>query len=105
MTATLLKRLEEGTEAIWKRYEAAVNQRSAEARQSKRMLEEEYARAASEASARARIDYSNTLERMADSGMTQTGETVQATLAANADRNRALSSLAVQKAQRAAKCK
>jgi len=99
ITAKLLKRLEEGTQAIWKRYEEAMNQRTAEMGQSKRLLEEEYARAASEASARARIDHSNTLEKMADHGMTRTGEAVQATLAANADRNRALSALAVQKAR------
>ena len=62
-------------------------------------LDSDYAEAANQASARAQIDLKNTLEKMADGGYYGSGETVQATIAANADRAKTLSALARQNAQ------
>ena len=45
------------------------------------------------------MDLKNTLEQMADSGYVKSGETVHATIAGNAARNKALSALEVQKAK------
>lgn len=97
--AKILKQLEEGTREIYARYEGLIEQNEKKAREKERAIRAEYAAAANAAAARSRIDLNNTLERMADAGMVRSGETVQASLAANADRNRALAQLDAQKAK------
>ena len=99
LTSTLLKRMEEGTSAIYKRYESLIRASEKAFEKRERALDADYAAAANEAAARARIDLNNTLERMADSGYIHSGETVQAQLAANASKNSALTGLAVRKAK------
>ena len=98
-TAALLKRLEDGTNQIWEQYQKRVNASAAGYRQKAKELEQDYADAANQASARAKIDLNNTLEKMADNGYIRSGETVQARISGNAAKNSALGKLAVQKAK------
>lgn len=95
----ILKRIEEGTEKIYSRYESLIRASNSGYDAAMQGLEEDHAREANAVSARAKMDLKNTLEKMADSGYIHSGETVQATIAANSDRARALSDLAVQKAK------
>lgn len=98
-TALILKRLEEGTAAIYDRYESLIRKSGQGLKSQLQDLEADYTKAANQVSARSKIDLKNTLEKMADGGMVNSGETVQATIAANADRSRAMSTLAAQKAK------
>jgi hypothetical protein len=95
----ILKRMEEGTEKIYARYESLIQASNSGYDAAMRDLETEHAREANAVSARAKVDLKNTLEKMAESGYIHSGETVQATIAANSDRARALSDLAMQKAK------
>ncbi len=95
----LLRRLEEGTGEIYSRYESLVRASDAGYDAKISELEGDYQRAAGLASAQAKVDLKNTLEKMADAGYMNSGETVQATIAANANRASALSALSVQKAK------
>lgn len=97
LTSALLKRMEEGTSEIYKRYESLIEASDEAYRKKEKAIRADYAAAANEAAARARIDLNNTLERMADSGYIHSGETVQAQISANASKNNALTSLAVRK--------
>ncbi len=96
-TAALLKRLEDGTAQIWEQYKKRVDASAAGYRQKAKELEQDYAEAANQASARAKIDLNNTLEKMADHGYIRSGETVQARISGNAAKNSALGKLAAQK--------
>ncbi len=98
-TAALLKRLEDGTAQIWEQYKKRLDASAAGYRQKAKELEQEYADAANQASARAKIDLNNTLEKMADNGYVRSGETVQARISGNAAKNNVLGKLAVQKAK------
>ncbi len=95
----ILRRLQEGTSEIYARYESLI--RSSDAAYQSKMAEvdREYAAAANRASAQAKIDLKNSLEKMADAGYVGSGETVQATIAANANKAEALSLLATQRAK------
>ncbi len=93
----ILKRLEEGTDQIYSRYENLIRASDARYDQQIRVLDRDYADAANQASARAKIDLKNTLEKMADGGYVRSGETVQAHLSSNAARSSALATLAAQK--------
>ncbi len=95
----ILKRMEEGTEQIYARYENLIRANSLGYDAKIRDLEEDFAKEANQVSARAKVDLKNTLEKMADSGYLRSGETVQATIAANSDRANALSALSLQKAK------
>lgn len=95
----LLRRLQEGTASIYSRYESMIKASDAEYDAKIKALEGEYQRAAGQASAQAKIDLKNTLEKMADAGYLKSGGTVQATISANANRSAALSALSVQKAK------
>ncbi len=95
----LLRRLEEGTGEIYARYESLIRASDAGYDGKIAELENDYQRAAGQVSAQAKIDRKNTLEKMADAGYLNSGETVQATIAANANRAAALSALSVQKAK------
>ena len=95
----ILKRMDEGTEKIYSRYENLIRESAKGYDAALESIELEHAKEANAASARAKVDLKNTLEKMADSGYIHSGETVQATIAANSDRARALSDLAVQKAK------
>jgi len=95
----ILKRLESGSDEIYKRYEKMIAESRAHFAKNRKALEAEYTRSANEAAARARVDLDRNLERMADSGVVRSGETVHAAIAANADRNRALAQLSEQKAK------
>lgn len=95
----ILKRMEEGTEKIYSRYESLIRASNAGYEAAMKDLEADYAKEANAISARAKVELKNTLEKMADSGYIHSGETVQATIASNSDRARALSDLAVQKAK------
>jgi len=97
--ALILKRMEEGTAEIFSRYEDLIRANKALYDQKIRRLDQEYAALANEASARAKIDWRNTLEKMADSGYVNSGETVQAQIASNAARSSALAALSAQKAK------
>lgn len=99
ITSSILKRLEEGTAQIYSQYEKLINASRANLHAKKKDLEKQYTAAANDAAATARIGLKNTLEKMADSGYVRSGETVQATLASNANKARALSTLALQKAR------
>jgi hypothetical protein len=98
-TTAILKRLEEGTAGIYKQYENHLAASEAKYRKKVKDLDAEYQAAANASSARARIDLANTLEKMADSGYIRSGETVQATIAANGAKNSALTSLGVENAR------
>lgn len=98
-TETLLQRLEDGTAEIYSRYENLIRTSAAAKEKKKREIEQDYKAAANEASAQAQIGLNNSLEKMADNGYLRSGETVQATLSANASRLGALNRLAVQKAR------
>lgn len=93
----ILKRLEEGTDQIYSRYESLIRASDARYDQQIRDLDRDFVDAANQASARAKIDLKNTLEKMADSGYVRSGETVQAHLSSNAARSSALATLAAQK--------
>ena len=95
----LLKRLQDGTASIRARYESLANASDAQYRAKIDDLEEEYNRAANAASAQAKINLKNNLEKMADAGYSRSGETLQATIAAGADRANMLSRLSAQKAK------
>ena len=95
----LLKRLEDGTASIRARYESLAKASDAAYRAKLSGLEEDYTRAVNEASAQAQINLKNNLERMADAGYMRSGETVQATIAAGADRAKMLAALATEKAK------
>lgn len=94
ITAKLLKRLEEGTDAIYRRYESLIQSGRRARQMREKELAEEGRSLANQIAAQSRIDLKNTLEKMADSGLQRSGETVQAQIAANADRNRALATVA-----------
>lgn len=95
----LLKRLEDGSNAIRERYESLAKASDAAYRGKIEQVERDYAEAANAASAAAKINLKNSLEKMADAGYYRSGETVQATIAAGADHSRSLAALAVQKAK------
>lgn len=97
LTQSVLKRLEEGTAEIYARYQAlsAAADRAYETKSAD--LDQDYRKAANAASAQAKIGLNNTLEKMADSGYVKAGETVQATIAANSDRQNALGYLAAER--------
>lgn len=95
----LLKRLEDGTGAIRARYESLVKASDAGYQVKIAQVDQDYTAAANAASAEAKINLKNNLEKMADAGYLRSGETVQATIAANSDRAKALSALAVQRAR------
>ncbi len=99
ITSSILKRLEEGTAEIYSRYRNLIENSKLSYQSKIKSLDQEYRAAANDASARAKIDLKNTMEKMADSGYVRSGETVHATLSANANRAAALSDLAVQKAK------
>ncbi len=99
LTSTLLKRLEEGTAQIYSKYQTLIQSSGQSFDRKIKELDTDYDNAANQASARAKIDLKNTLEKMADSGYVRSGETVHATIASNASRAGALSDLAVQKAK------
>ena len=96
---SILQQMEEGTREIYSRYEKLMNSASAGYEKRKKEINADYALAANQASARAKIDLKNTLEQMADSGYVRSGETLHATIAGNAARNQALSALEIQKAK------
>ena len=95
----ILRRLEEGTDEIYSRYEQLIRASDAGYDQKIQNLNQDYYDAANRISAQARIDLKNTLEKMADNGYMRSGETLQARLSANASRNASLSALNVQKAR------
>lgn len=95
----LLKRLQEGTANIYSRYESLIQASNAGYDAKIEELEDEYQKAAGQVSAQSKIDLKNTLEKMSDAGYLKSGGTVQATIAANANRSSALSALSVQKAK------
>ncbi len=95
----ILRRLEEGTGEIYSRYESLIKSSDAAYDAKIRAVDADYTAAANRASANAKIDLKNSLEKMADAGYIGAGETVQATIAANSDKARALSDLALQKAK------
>ena len=95
----ILRRLQEGTDEIYSRYEQLIRASDAGYDQKIRDLDQSYYDAANQVSARAQIDLKNTLEKMADNGYLRSGETLQARIAANASRNASLDALSVQKAR------
>ncbi len=97
-TLTILQQMEEGTREIYSQYEKLMQNAKADYDRRKEEILSEHTAAANAASARAKIDLKNTLEKMADSGYVRSGETVQATIAHNAAKNQALSHLDAQKA-------
>ncbi|MBR3837074.1 MAG: hypothetical protein IKJ74_02920 [Clostridia bacterium] len=99
LTNLILKRLEEGTAEIWSRYQKMIAASGAEYDRKRKELDSDYTAAANRAAAEARIGLNNTLEKMADSGYVRSGETVHATLSANAARANALATLAAQRAK------
>ena len=96
---SILQQMEEGTREIYSRYEKLLQNAAAGYEKQKKEIQSDYAAAANEASARSKIDLKNTLEQMADGGYVKSGETVHATIAGNAARNKALSALEIQKAK------
>ena len=98
-TAKILQRMEEGTEEIYSRYEQLIraSEKSYDAKIGE--LENRYRNETRLASARAEVDLKNTLEQMADSGYTRSGETLQARAYANASRSAALAALATERAE------
>ncbi len=101
-TAQILKQMEEGTEEIFSRYEKLIRATEASYNSKIRALDKKYQKEASFASARADVDLKNMLERMADSGYTRAGETVQAQAYANAQRSAAMSALSLQHGEQVA---
>lgn len=99
LTTSILKRLEEGTAEIWSRYQKMIAASGAEYDRKRKELDSDYTAAANRAAAEARIGLNNTLEKMADSGYVRSGETVHATLSANAAKANALATLAAQRAK------
>ena len=95
----ILRRLKEGTAGIYARYESLIRSSDAAYQAKLAEVDQNYAAEANLASAQAKIDLKNTLTKMADAGYVGSGETVQATIAANANKAKALSSLATQKAK------
>lgn len=102
-TTTILKQMEDGTEEIFARYQALARGVEASYDSEIKRLNEDYRRKANLASARAAVDEKNLLETMADKGYVSSGETVQARVYANAQRAGALSQLARQNADEAAR--
>jgi hypothetical protein len=94
---SILQQMEEGTREIYSQYEKLLQNAKAEFDHRETRILSEHAAAANAASARAKIDLKNTLEKMADSGFVRSGETVQTAIAHNAARNQALSVLDAQK--------
>ncbi len=88
-----LKRLEDGAAEIRSRYKNLAAASDAEYRARISRMDADYKDAVSAASAQAQIHLKNNLEKMADAGYVRSGETVQATIAAGADRAKMLSSL------------
>lgn len=99
LTTSILKRLEDGTAEIWSRYKNMIAASGAEYDRKRKELDSDYTAAANRAAAEARIGLNNTLEKMADSGYVRSGETVHATLSANAAKANALATLAAQRAK------
>ncbi len=94
----ILNRLEEGTKAIYDRYEKLIQSSAVGYENDLQKVDKQYSAAANRAVARSKIDLKNTLEKMADSGYVRSGETVQVTIAANADKADALAALEAQRA-------
>lgn len=88
-----LKRLEDGSAQIRSRYQSLAEASDARYREKISRLDADYANAVNAASAQAQINLKNNLEKMADAGYVRSGETVQATIAAGADRAKMLSAL------------
>lgn len=99
MAKELQSMLEAASDDLKKRYEALVRASDATYANQRRQLDEDYRASALAASADAKIGLKNSLERMADAGYIGGGETVQATIAANTEKNRALTDLAKQRAR------
>ncbi len=95
----LLSRLTSETARIRQRYQELIRSGDAAYDAQLKELDRDYHSAARQASAEANISLKNNLEKMADAGYLGSGETVQATIAANNDRARTLQALAVQNAK------
>ena len=66
----ILRRLQEGTSEIYARYESLIRSNDAAYKAKMEEVDRDYAAAANMASAQAKIDLKNTLEKMALSGLT-----------------------------------
>lgn len=98
LTKKLLEYLEDGSRQIYERYEAAVKTLETERKRKLAEKEKETRSRANQIVADSELALKRNLEAMAENGYYAGGETVQARLAANADKNRQMTALSEEKA-------
>lgn len=96
-TSLLLKKIEEGTQGIYSRYQKLVSAANAEYDSDIASLDAGFAKEANKAAAQSRINLSNTLETLGEKGLSRSGESVQSEITSRAGLVSALGALSAQK--------